>query len=113
MGEVHRFWSWATSPLSPALPARYQGRPRVSKPQARTRRPGGAGWTGVRAARGSETHVPQAGGFRLQPAPRGAYLGRGAEAAAESGASRPGEGGQHGWSRQGADQQVKELVASK
>lgn len=48
-----------------------------------------------------------------EPLLRRAYLGRGAEAAAESGAGRPGEGGEHGWGVRGEDRPANELAARK
>lgn len=62
----------------------------------------------------SQEHTwPRPGSLHLQAAPRRAYLGRGAEAAAESGAGRPGEGGKHGWDGRGADRLAKELSPDK
>lgn len=97
-----------------ALPSQYPGRPRAPQARVGTGRP-----CGLRLARGSgllaspEPTWPRPGGLRLQAAPRRAYLGRGAEAAAESGAGRAGEGGEHGWSGRGADRQAKELAAGR
>lgn len=41
------------------------------------------------------------------------YLGRSAEAAAESGTGGTGESGQHGWSGRGTDRQAQELREDK
>uniref|UniRef100_A0A8C0SL44 Serine/threonine/tyrosine interacting like 1 n=3 Tax=Canidae TaxID=9608 RepID=A0A8C0SL44_CANLF len=81
-----------------ALPSQYPGRPGAPQARGGTGRPCSLGWPGDQGcSRAQNPRGPGRGDLRLQGAPRRAYLGRGAEAAAESGAGRAGEGGEHGW----------------